>query len=183
MKMMKDEYVVILDFFPQGKPGDRKAEPVAQTIGEKFFSLLEIVMKDCEDVKSGEKIYVGDGKWDRVRYIRGRINYADLTNFAKGELENIILNLVNGEEQRFINFFNKAMPLTTRSHTLELLPGIGKKHLWQILSQRKTNPFKNFKDLQERVEMLPDPRKMIIRRIINELEEKDRHRLFVGGIF
>lgn len=181
--MMKDEYAVILDFFPQGKPGDRKAEPVAQALGEKFFSLLEIVVRDGEQLKTGERVYVGEGKWDKLKYIRGRIEYTDLTNFAKGELENIILNLVNSDEQRFINFFNKAMPLTTRSHTLELLPGIGKKHLWQILSQRKGEPFKSFKDLQERVEMLPDPRKMIIRRIIDELEEKDRHRLFVGGIF
>jgi predicted nucleic acid-binding OB-fold protein len=31
--------------------------------------------------------------------------------------------------------------------------------------------------------MLPDPKKMIVKRIINELEEKDRHKLFVGGLF
>jgi len=183
MKMMKDDYVIILDFFPHGKAGDRKAEPVAQGMGEKFFSLLEIVVNEGEQVKVGDRIYVGDGKWDKVRYVRGRINYADLTNFAKGELENIILKLIDSDEQRFVNFFNKATPLTTRSHTLELLPGIGKKHLWQILSQRKVDPFKSFKDLQERVEMLPDPKKMIVKRIINELEETDRHRLFVGGLF
>jgi len=183
MKMMKDEHIIILDFFPHGKAGDRKAEPVAQGIGEKFFSLLEIVIKEGEQMKAGDRIYVGEEKWDKVKYIRGRISYSDLTNYAKGELENIILNLINSDEQRFVNFFNKSMPLTTRSHSLELLPGIGKKHLWQILSQRKNTPFTSFKDLQERVEMLPDPKKMIVKRIINELEEKDRHRIFVGGLF
>jgi len=180
---MKDENAIILDFFPRGKPGDRRAEPVAQAIGEKFFTLLEIVIKDGEETKSGEKVYIGEGKWEKVKYIRGRIGYGDLTNFAKGELENIIMRLIDSDEQRFVDFFNKAAPLTTRSHSLELLPGIGKKHLWQILSQRKAAPFKDFKDLQGRVEMLPDPKKMVIRRIINELEEKDRHKLFVGGIF
>jgi predicted nucleic acid-binding OB-fold protein len=30
--------------------------------------------------------------------------------------------------------------------------------------------------------MLPDPKKMVIKRIIEELEGKDRHRIFVGGI-
>lgn len=183
MNMMKDDYVIILDFFPHGKAGDRKAEPVAQGIGNKFFSLLEIVVKEEEQMKVGESVYVGDGKWDKVAYIRGRISYADLTNFAKSELENIIQNLIDQDEQRFVNFFNKATPLTTRSHSLELLPGVGKKHLWQILSQRKADPFKSFKDLQDRVEMLTDPKKMIVRRIISELEEKDRHKLFVGGIF
>lgn len=180
---MKDDYVIILDFFPHGKPGDRKAEPVAQGVGERFFSLLEIVVKEGEELKAGDRVYVGEGKWDKVRYIRGRINYADLTNYAKNQLEEIVQNLVEKDEQRFIGFFNKATPLTTRSHTLELLPGIGKRHLWQILSQRKVSPFKSFKDLQERVEMLPDPKKMIIKRIINELEEKDRYKFFVGGVF
>jgi len=183
MNMAKDEYMIILDFFLHGKPGDRKSEPVAQGIGEKFFSLLEIVIKEGEQLKAGDRVYVGEEKWDKVKYIRDRINYGDLTNYAKSELENIVLNLINGDEQRFVNFFNKSMPLTTRSHSLELLPGIGKKHLWQILSQRKSAPFTSFKDLQERVEMLPDPKKMIVRRVINELEEKDRHRLFVGGLF
>jgi putative nucleotide binding protein len=181
--MVKDDFAIILDFFPHGKPGDRRAEPVAQAIGERLFTLLEIVIREGKEVKLGDKVYIGEGKWDVVKYIRGRIKYSELTNFAKGELENIIQTLVTSNETRFIEFFNKAMPLTTRSHTLELLPGIGKKHLWQILSQRKAEPFKSFQDLQERVEMLPDPKKMIIKRIINELEERDRYKLFVGGLF
>ncbi len=180
---MKDEYVIILDFFPQGKPGDRKAEPVAYGIGEKYFTLLEMAIKDNYQVKAGDRVYVGEGKWKEVKYVRGKVSYANLTNFAKGQLEEVLKNIVEKDEQRFVNFFNKAMPLTTRSHMLELLPGIGKKHLWQILSQRKIEPFKNFKDLQERVEMLPDPKRMIVKRIINELEEKDRYKLFVGGLF
>ncbi|MEM5852789.1 MAG: DUF655 domain-containing protein [Candidatus Aenigmatarchaeota archaeon] len=180
---MKEEFAIILDFFPHGKPGDRRAEPVAQVIGEKLFTLLEVVIKEGKNVKPGDKIYIGEGKWDVVKYIRGKIKYSDLTNFAKNELENVINNLVTNNEARFVNFFNKAVPLSTRSHMLELLPGIGKKHLWEILSKRKEEPFKSFQDLQERVEMLPDPKKMIVRRIISELEEKDRHKIFVGGLF
>ena len=42
----KDSYVIVLDFLPHGRPGDRRAEPIAQAIGEKFFNLLEIVIKD-----------------------------------------------------------------------------------------------------------------------------------------
>ncbi|MEM7826544.1 MAG: DUF655 domain-containing protein [Candidatus Aenigmatarchaeota archaeon] len=181
--MVKDEYAIILDFLPHGKPGDRKAEPVAQVIGEKLFTLLEVVIKDGKEVKPGDRIYIGEGKWDVVKYIRGRIKYSDLTSFAKSELENVVQELVSKDEKRFVDFFNKAMPLTTRSHSLELLPGIGKKHLWEILTQRKTKLFESFEDLQKRVEMLPDPKKMIVKRIISELEEKDRYKLFVGGLF
>jgi len=41
-----------------------------------------------------------------------------------------------------------------------------------------------FADLQQRVEMLPDPKRILIRRMLDEFVEKDRYRLIVGsGIF
>jgi len=88
---------------------------------------------------------------------------------------------VNKDEKRFINFFNKAGPVTTRLHSLELLPGIGKKHMWDIVGERRKKPFDDFKDLQTRIPMLADPKKMVIKRIIEDLEGKDRYRLFVGS--
>ncbi|MDI6798672.1 MAG: DUF655 domain-containing protein [Candidatus Aenigmarchaeota archaeon] len=182
--MMKDDYVIVLDFLPHGKASDRKAEPLVQVLGEKFFNLLEVVIRDDTEVKPKERIYIGGEKRDKVKYIRGRISYRDLTSFAKSELEEILIELMSKEEKKFVNVFNIAGPMSTRMHTLELLPGIGKKHLWDIIRERKKKPFESFKDLQERVEMLPDPRKMIIKRILKELEGKDRHRLFVGaGVF
>ena len=42
-----------------------------------------------------------------------------------------------------IEFFNKAAPLTTRMHQLELLPGLGKKHMWEIIEERKDKPFES----------------------------------------
>lgn len=177
----KDDYVIVLDFLPRGKATDRKAEPLAQVVGEKFFNLLEIAIKDDKRVKTGDRIYIGSDKRDHVKYIKSRISYRDLTNFAKGEIKDIIGNLVSSEEKRFADFFNRAGPITTRLHSLELLPGIGKKHLWSIISERKKKPFEDFKDLRNRVEMLPDPKNMIIKRILEELEGKDRHRLFVAS--
>ena len=178
---MKDEYVIVLDFLPHGKANDRKAEPLIQAVGDKFFSLLEVIIREDETLKLGDRIYIGEDKRDKVKYIRGRIRYDELTNFAKSELENIIMDLINKDEKRFVNFFNVASPITTRLHSLELLPGIGKKHLWDLIGERKKKPFETFQELQERVKMLPDPKRIIIRRIINELEEHDRYRLFVGS--
>ncbi|MCS7105746.1 MAG: DUF655 domain-containing protein [Candidatus Aenigmarchaeota archaeon] len=178
--MMKDEYAIVLDFLPHGKPGDRKAEPIAQAIGEKFFNLLELVMREGVEVKPKERVYIGEDKRDKVKYIRGRISYNELTSFAKSELEEVLTEQITKDEKRFVNVFNKAGPISTRMHSLELLPGIGKKHLWDIINERKKKPFESFKELQERIEMLPDPKKMILKRILSELEGKDRHRLFVG---
>ena len=55
--MMKDDYAIVLDFLAHGKAQDRKAEPIAQAIGEKFFNLLEIVLKDGLTIKIGDKLY------------------------------------------------------------------------------------------------------------------------------
>jgi len=179
--MMKDDYVIVLDFLPHGKASDRRAEALVQGLGEKFFNLLEIITKDDIAVKPGDRVYIGDEKREQVKYIRGRIEYSELTNFAKNEIEIRITDLIDKDEKRFVNFFNIAGPVTTRLHSLELLPGIGKKHMWSIISERKKKKFDNFQDLQERVEMLPDPKRMIIKRIIDELQNKDRHKLFVAG--
>jgi putative nucleotide binding protein len=179
----KDEYAIVLDFLPHGKAMDRRAEPIAQVIGEKFFNLLEVVIRNGINVKAKERVYIGEEKRDQVKYIRGRISFKDLTSYARGVLEEVISELVEKNEKRFVNFFNKAGPITTRIHSLELLPGIGKRHLWGIINERKKKQFESFQEIRERISMLPDPKKMVIKRIIEELEGKDRHRLFVGSEF
>ncbi len=177
----KDDYIIVLDFLAHGKANDRRAEPLVQGVGNKYFNLLEVVVKDGITVKPKDKLYVGDDKREEVKYIRGRINYDELTSFSKSSIEEVLNEIVTTEEKRFADFFNKTGPVTTRLHTLELLPGIGKKHMWQIITERKKKPFESFKEIQNRVQMLPDPKRMVIRRIIDELEGKDRYRLFVAS--
>lgn len=177
---MKDDYLIILDFLPRGKPEDRKMEPVAQGIGERYFNLLEVVIKDSISVKPKEKVYIGSEKREKVKYIRGRVKYISLTTLSKELLEEVISEIVEKDEKRFVEFFNKAGPLTTRLHSLELLPGIGKKHMWEIIQERKKKLFESFEELQKRIPMLPNPKRMIVRRIIDELQGKDRHKLFVA---
>ena len=179
---VKDDFIIVLDFLPHGKAIDRRAEPLVLGIGDKYFNLLELVIKDDVAIKEKDRLYIGDEKRDQVKYIRGRARYEELTNFAKDMLEEIVTEIVSNNEKRFVDFFNKAGALTTRMHSLELLPGIGKKHLWSILAERKKKPFETFKELGERVDMMPDPKKMVIKRILEELEGKDRHRIFVSGI-
>ncbi|MCX8178977.1 MAG: DUF655 domain-containing protein [Candidatus Aenigmarchaeota archaeon] len=176
---MKEDYIIALDFLPTGHASSRRMEPTVQGIGTKYMNLLEVVLKPGESVKPGDLVYVGDGKWDKVKLIKGRIKYSELTSFAKQELEIVLEKIIDENQQKYVDFFNRAGPLTTRLHSLELLQGIGKKHMWAILEARKQKKFESFDDLRQRVEMLPDPKKMIKRRIIDELNEVDRHKLFV----
>lgn len=179
---MRDEYVVVLDFLPKGRSGYRKPEPLAQVLGEKYFSLLEVIVKDDAIVKQGDKIYIGEGERKEVDHIKRRIKINDLTTFSHSELPFMVENIVKTNQERFVQIFNTAQPISTRQHQLELLPGIGKKHMWDIIAERKKGPFKDFEDLHKRVKLLPDPQQMIIKRILEELEDDNiRYRMFVAG--
>jgi putative nucleotide binding protein len=178
-EIKKDEEAIVLDFLTHGHYDMKVSQPVAQVVGEDYFSLLEVIVREGVYLKVGQKVYIGDGKRDEVKFIKRKMEFKDLTGGAKEELEDIVKEIVDSKPEKFLGFFNSAGPITTRLHQLELLPGIGKKHLWAIISARKESPFGSFEDLRKRVSMLPDPEKMIIRRIMEELEDKDKYRIFV----
>jgi putative nucleotide binding protein len=92
----------------------------------------------------------------------------------------VVGNIVDASVNDYIAFFNKSIPITTRLHQLELLPGIGKKHMWKIIEERRYEPFKDFDDLKSRVELLPNPRQAIIKRIVEELDDTDKYNLFTS---
>lgn len=178
----KEEYAIILDFLPNGYPFDtgpsQRKMPIAQAMGEKSFTLLELAPKKEANLQPSQRVYIGEGKRDEIHHIIGRISLSRLTETAKGELEFIIKDLVQKNPQQFIEFFNKCGPINTRRHQLELLPGIGKKHMWEILEQRKEKPFESFEDIKNRIKLLPDPEKTVIKRILAELDEKDKYKVF-----
>ena len=64
-------------------------------------------------------------------------------------------------------------------HQLELLPGLGKKHMWEIIEERKGDPFKSFEDIKKRVHLMPDPQKLIVKRILAEIAGTEKHKIFV----
>ncbi|MBW3016092.1 DUF655 domain-containing protein, partial [Candidatus Woesearchaeota archaeon] len=119
------------------------------------------------------------GKRDQIHHIVGKLTLEKLTATAKNELDFVIKDLVKQNEKRFVNFFNKSQPLTTRMHQLELIPGLGKKHMWEFLEKSKEKIFESFKDIKERVKLMPDPEKAILKRIIEELSGTEKHHIFV----
>ncbi|MBW2983897.1 DUF655 domain-containing protein [Candidatus Woesearchaeota archaeon] len=183
MERTKEETVVVLDFLPNGYPFDTRPiyqkTAIAQAIGKEHFVLLELAPKKDIHLQPYEEVYIGEGKRDKVHHIVGKLPIDKLTATAKSELEYVIKDIVNKDEKRFVDFFNKAQPLSTRMHQIELLPGVGKKHMWQIIDARKEKQFESFKDIKKRVKLMPDPEKAIIRRILLELQGKEKHRLFV----
>jgi len=183
MERTKEENTIILDFLPNGYPFDERPmymkTPIAQAIGTEHFVLLELVPKKGIHLNLYEEVYIGEGKRDKIHHIVGKIPMSKLTTTARSELEFIIKDIVKKEEKKFIEFFNNARPLSTRMHQIELLPGVGKKHMWEIINARDEKEFESFDDIKKRVKLIPDPEKLIIRRITLELEGDEKHRLFV----
>ena len=66
-----------------------------------------------------------------------------------------------------------------RMHSIELIPGMGKKRMWEILEERNVRPFKNFEDFRKRLKTASDPEKAVTRRIIDEMVKEQKHYLFV----
>ncbi len=180
---LKEETAIVLDFLPNGYPYDERPmymkNPVAQAIGKEHFVLLELVPKKGMHLQPFEEVYIGDGKRDKIHHIVGKIEMAKLTATARSQLEFTIKSIIKKNDKKFVDFFNKAQPLSTRMHQLELLPGLGKKHMWQIIEARNENLFESFTDLKNRVKLMPDPEKAIIKRITLELEGNEKHKIFV----
>jgi len=175
--MPNEEEALVLDYLPKGKPNSFKPEPIAQILGKQFFSLLEVVPK--EDIKIMETVYVGKDERAKIDFIKRRINFNQLTSTAIAELEKAVEKIVTEDKKRFLDFFNNARSITLRRHQLELLPGMGKKHMLDILKEREKKPFESFEDLAARVKLLPDPSKTIVKRIMLELEDESlNHYIF-----
>ena len=176
---MKDETATVLEYLPNGYPLEKKMMPLAQAIGESNFTLLELVPRRGIALESGESVYIGQGKRDKIYYILGRLPPEKLTESSKQQLEEFIKKVVEKKEQEFVDFFNKSEAVNKRFHQIELLPGLGKKHMKEIIKQRQEKPFGSFEDMKERIPNLPDPHKSVEKRMFKELTQTERYNLFV----
>lgn len=175
------ETAVVLDFLAHGRTEDDRPqyqkEPLAYVIDTETFLLYELVLEDDSGLSIGDSIDL-DGMTEIVR--QKQIEYGDLPGGASSELDYAIEEIVEAQEQRFVDYYNNAQPITLRLHQLNLLPGIGEKLRNDILDERKRGPFESFDDIEERIGGLHDPEEVLVERIFEELEEDDlKYQLFV----
>lgn len=178
-----EEHAYILDHLPTGRPDDpRRRDPLSYGVGEKNFVVLELVPKHGVNLLVGDRVgLLKEDATSPVDHVRGRVRFEELTHAAQSELPFVVEQMVKAQEERFVKFFNDAGPITTRMHMLELLPGLGKKLMWAIVEERKkAGVFKSFKDMDERVKALHQPEKLIVHRIVGEIQNpSEKYHLFV----
>lgn len=181
-EVKREEEAIVLDYLSNGYVSDsrpsHKKTAIAQAIGRNNLALLELVPRKEVFLQPYEEVYVGDQKRDKIHHVVGKISLDKLTPTARSELDHVLLQIVKAQESRFVEFFNKGQPLSTRMHSLELLPGLGKKHMWEIIEERR-DPFVSFEDIKKRVKLISSPEKLIVNRIVKELEGDEKYNLFV----
>ncbi len=175
-----EEYAYVLDYTQRGKSSTVRGREglIIQGIGEEHLTLLELLGVQNMNFEVGERLYIGREGRDKVMSVLGRLEYDDMSQSAKNDLSIIIEKIVLQNEERFINYVNNAQPITPRIHALELIPGIGKTYMLNIIKEREKKRFESFTDLQVRVG-LREPARLIVKRIVDEIAGQARMNLFV----
>jgi putative nucleotide binding protein len=179
-----ENYAYILDYLPNGRQTERgfHREPLALAIGEDELKLFELVPRANAKLASGNRIPLVpvSGAAPPIDHVRRRIGYDELTVSGRSELPVTLERIVKANEPRYLRFFNESPAVSRRFHLLELLPGIGKKTMQQIVDERRRAPFASFADLETRLH-LKNPEKLIVGRIEQELSGvEDKYHLFVA---
>lgn len=168
--------VIILDILLHGHPEEDKPSwsktPIAQVITLPDFVLYEVKCNKDSEIKVQEKNeYEEFLKQNKLREVLKKIDYKDLTNTSKALIQPILETEVLNYEEEFINFFNNSTSITPRMHSLKLLPGVGQKHMWEIIEARNRQKFTTFQDISDRTSM-SHPAKQVALRIIKELKRE-----------
>lgn len=174
--------IVILDLLLHGHPEEDRPswakKPIAQVLTFPDFVLYEVKINKNSDIKVQEqKTYEGFLNEDKLREVLKKIDLDDLTSTSKALIQPILEQEVLKYEEEFINFFNNSTSITPRMHALKLLPGIGQKHMWEILEARERQKFVTFQDITDRTS-ISNPAKLISQRIIKELQRDVKYYLF-----
>ena len=175
-----EEYAYVLDFNTRGKSSTVRGRDgiIITAIGEDRLTLLEVLGIPNSTFEIGEKIYIGKEGRTKVLSVLGKMEYDKISSSAQSELETVVETIVTNNETKFVEYLNKAQPLTPRIHALELIPGIGKTYMKTMLEEREKQKFESYQDLQERVGF-KEPIKHISERIMDEITGESRMNLFV----
>jgi len=175
-----EEYAYVLDFNSRGKSSTVRGREgiIITAIGEDRLTILEVLGIPNSTFEIGEKIYIGKEGRTKVLSVLGKMEYDKISSSAQSELDSVVQKIVTTNESKFVEYLNNAQPLTPRIHALELIPGIGKTYMKNMLEERDKKKFESYQDLQDRVGF-KEPIKHISERIIDEITGESRMNLFV----
>ena len=172
---IKEDEAIVLDILSIGFSKNE----VVQSLGCQNFVLLELIPKSNSNVSFLEKVYIGEEKRDKIQYVKRSISYEDLSDNSKTELLSAIEEIVKNREDEIVNIINRIGPINIRKHGLELINGVGKKNLKNLIEIREDGKFSNFEDISKRCSFIQNPVESISKRILEEIKGEDLIKIFV----
>src|SRR3989304_3955375 len=153
MEKRYEEHAYVLDFLPHGRPGFQPGGRAGYRAGALIQCVGEEFFTLLEAlVKEGLALKPGD------KVYVGKASRDEVT---------YIIGRVGFEE----------LTGAAKSELPSVITRIGKKYMWQVINERERKPFETFEDLQKRTD-LPNPAKLITKRVMEELEGDSKYRLF-----
>ena len=112
-----EDYAYVLDVLPEGRPDSKRRfrrEPLVYGLGIEEFKIFDMQPVAGAAINIGDKCYIGKETEDRTQidHVRARVNYSDLTHTAQSELSFVLDEIVKDNEEKFIQFYNHAGPIS-----------------------------------------------------------------------
>ena len=173
---------VLLGCLPSGEKR-MACYPVSQLEDEAFNILLEEarqegrfdVVNSLEELK---KIAREKGLPEKLLVVpRSPIPLDKLTDIARNNLHEAVRKILLGNEPFYVEFFNVAEPINIRQHSLELIRGIGKKTVKQLVAERSRKPFTSFEEVKKVIKV--DPLEGLVEKIVEEITGQSKYNLFI----
>ena len=118
-----EDYAYVLDVLPDGRPDSKRRfrrEPVVYGLGIEEFKIFDMEPVTGAAINIGDRCYIGKETEERTQidHVRARVNFVELTHTAQSELAFVLDEVVKENEEKFIQFYNNAGPISRRSPPL-----------------------------------------------------------------
>ncbi|MCE4612990.1 MAG: DUF655 domain-containing protein [Desulfurococcales archaeon] len=157
--------------------------PVSQLEEDAFNTLMEEVKQEgrfdlVNSLDELKKIARDKGLPEKLLVVpRLPISLDTLTDIARNNLHEAVRKIIVSNEPFYVEFFNIAEPINIRQHSLELIRGIGKKTVKQLVAERSRRPFTSFEEVKKVIKV--DPLEGLVEKIVEEITGESKYNLFI----
>ena len=105
MKKYEEEAIILEVITPEQnrRKGKYTDETILQVMGTSWFTLLEIVPEDHNNIMLHDKILLGKDERSNIKTIIGRILFSELTPVAELQVPAAIDKILEEQETRFVS--------------------------------------------------------------------------------
>ncbi len=158
--------------YPVTQVGDEALRTLAEEASQEgrfeIAGSLEELKKIAREKGLSEKLLVVP---------RSPISLDNLTDIARNNLSEAVKKILVDNEPFYVEFFNIAEPINIRQHSLELIRGIGKKTVKQLVAERSRKPFTSFEEVKRIIKV--DPLEGLVEKIVEEITGESKYNLFI----